>query len=105
MHVALCRGGGGGAHLAEDEDVGLDAVVVAGQHAAGARAPRLHLVADQQRVVLVQQLLGLPQVPSVGDDHPCLALRVTKSSSFGLSGGGCSGDLLGARHATNQTVR
>lgn len=72
--------------LAEDEDVGLDAVVVAGEHAAGARAAGLHLVADQQRVVRVQQLLRAAQVALVRDHDARLALRACKQQDSHTGG-------------------
>jgi hypothetical protein len=57
-------------------------VVVTGQHLAGASAPRLHLVRDEQRAVPVQQLLRLLQVALVWHDNACLALHQSMSENW-----------------------
>ena len=47
--------------MAARDDVRLDAVVLVGEEVAGAAEPALHLVGDQQRLVLVQQFLRAAQ--------------------------------------------
>ena len=71
--------------LAEDEDVRVHAVVLARQHAAGAAEAALHLVSDQQRIVLAQQLVRARQVAGVRDHYARLTLHM-QCEPLGISG-------------------
>ena len=61
--------------LAQDDNVRLDALVVAREHLAGACQAGLDLVRDEEDVALAAQLRSAPQVPGVGHDHAGLALN------------------------------
>lgn len=60
--------------LAEDDHVGLDALMIAGEHLAGAAEARLHLVGDKEHIVLFAQRRGLLEIAIAGDDDAGLAL-------------------------------
>ena len=61
--------------LPQHQDVRADAVVVAAEHPARPGQPGLDLVGNQQRVVLLQQVVRRGEVPRVRDDDAGLALR------------------------------
>ena len=60
--------------LAQDDDVGTDAVVLAAQHLACTGDTGLHLVGDEQHVVLVAQVVAFLQIAIIGHKHASLAL-------------------------------
>ena len=62
-----------GQRLGHGDDVGGDVLVLVGEELAGAAEPALHLVADEQRAVLVQQFRGRGE-EAVGRHVHALAL-------------------------------
>ena len=88
--------------LAEDEHVGLDAVVVAAEHAAGAAEAGLHLVGDEEGAVLATEGLGTGEVAGLGDDDAGLALDGLHHE--GGDGGVLQGGLEGAEVVVGDEV-
>ena len=68
-------------------DVGLDAEVLVGEQRARPPDARLHLVEDQQQVLLVAPGAHLPEVVVVGDDDAAFALDRLQQHGAGLLGG------------------
>ena len=60
--------------LTQDDNVGAHTVVLRAEHASGAGNTRLHLVGNEQHVVLVAQVEALLQVAIVGHEDAGLAL-------------------------------
>ena len=78
-HVAIGDDGGqrhdpAAERLAEDVDVGDDALVLAGERRAGPSEARLDLVCHQQDAALGAELARRTQVALGRHDHPRLAL-------------------------------
>jgi hypothetical protein len=75
--------------LAEDHPVGAHALVLAGEQAAGAAEAGLHLVGDQQHVVLAADF-GAAGEPAGGRDHDAaFALDGFEQEGRGVGGDGC----------------
>mmetsp|Transcript_54908 Transcript_54908/g.80557 ORF Transcript_54908/g.80557 Transcript_54908/m.80557 type:complete len:309 (+) Transcript_54908:98-1024(+) len=60
--------------LAQNNQVGLDVVVIHGEQLPGTRAASLYLVSNEEHVVLLADLLCLLHVARVGHHHSGLAL-------------------------------
>ena len=79
-HLIVCKDRRDGVHAAREgfakhKDVGVHGIVVAGQGLASPAQPRLDLVCNQERVVLLQQRVRPRQVPVIGYDDSRFTLR------------------------------
>src|ERR1019366_3675646 len=70
--------------LAEDETVGTNAFVIAGEQGAGAAEARLHLVADEQHTVPRADLARPGEIAGRGHDDASLALDRLDEKSRGV---------------------
>lgn len=61
-------------HLAQHQNVRLHIIMVAAEQTPSACTAGLHLIRDQQRVVLLQQCLRLAEVAIIWHHHSRLAL-------------------------------
>ena len=73
-----------GKRLAEDEDIGANALVLARERRAGASEPRLDLVGDQQHVALRAEFARPAQVAVRRDDDAGLALDRLDEEGHGV---------------------
>ena len=62
----------------QTQDVGLNVLMLAGEHLAGAAHTGLHFVEDQQGAKLVAQFAHRRQIPRRRQDHPPFALNRLK---------------------------